>query len=111
MVLEACPDILDFASGGISSWRDLVATAAVVRSAIGVSRDAWAQALKVLGEHDSSIVVAVILQCGDEIKSAGGCLRVLTTKARAGEFSLGLVLMELLCGRASKAAREGKRAG
>ena len=23
MVLEACPDILDFASGGISSWRDL----------------------------------------------------------------------------------------
>ena len=27
MVLEACPDILDFASGGISSWRDLATTA------------------------------------------------------------------------------------
>ena len=49
MVLEACPDILDFASGGISSWRDLATTAAVVRSAIGVSPDAWAQALRGFG--------------------------------------------------------------
>ena len=111
MVLEACPDILDFASGGISSWRDLATTAAVVRSAIGVSPDAWAQALEVLGEHDASIVIAAILQRGEEIKSAGGYLRVLTAKARAGEFSLGPVLMALLRGKAAKAARERKRAG
>ena len=111
MVLEACPDILDFASGGISSWRDLATTAAVVRKAIGVSPDAWAQALEVLGEHDTSIVVAAILQRGEEIKSAGGYLRVLTAKARAGEFSLGPVLMALLRGKAAKAARERKRAG
>jgi len=110
MVLEACPDILDFASGGISSWRDLATTAAVVRKAIGVSPDAWAQALEVLGEHDTSIVIAAILQRGEEIKSAGGYLRVLTAKARAGEFSLGSVLMALLRGKAAKAARERKRA-
>jgi len=111
MVLEACPDILDFASGGISSWRDLATTAAVVRKAIGVSPDAWAQALEVLGEHETSIVIAAILQRGEEIKSAGGYLRVLTAKARAGEFSLGPVLMALLRGKAAKAARERKRAG
>ena len=111
MVLEACPDILDFASGRISSWRDLATTAAVVRKAIGVSPDAWAQALEVLGEHDTSIVIAAILQRGEEIKSAGGYLRVLTAKARAGEFSLGPVLMALLRGKAAKAARERKRAG
>ncbi len=111
MVLEACPDILDFASGGISTWRDLASTAAVVRKAIGVSPDAWAQALEVLGEHDTSIVIAAILQRGEEIKSAGGYLRVLTAKARAGEFSLGPVLMALLRGKAAKAARERKRAG
>jgi replication initiation protein RepC len=111
MVLEACPDILDFASGGISSWRDLATTAAVVRSAIGVSPDAWALALEVLGEHDASIVVAAILQRSDEIKSAGGYLRVLTAKARAGEFSLGPLLMALLRGKAAKTARERKRAG
>ena len=112
MVLEACPDILDYATkGGIDNWRDLATTAATVRSALGVSPDAWAQALEAMGEHDASIVIAAILQRGDEIKSAGGYLRVLTAKARAGEFSLGPVLMALLRGKAAKTARERKRAG
>jgi replication initiation protein RepC len=112
MVLQACPDIVDYAKGGeISSWRDLAAAAATVRSALGVSPDAWAQALDAMGEHDAAIVIAAILQRGDEIKSAGGYLRVLTAKARAGEFSLGPVLMALLRGKAAKGARERKRAG
>jgi replication initiation protein RepC len=111
MVLDACPDILDFAPGGISSWRDFITTSGTVRSALGVSPDAWSQALEVLGEHDSAVVIAAILQRGEEIKSAGGYLRVLTGKARAGEFSLGPVLMALLRGKAAKAARERKRAG
>ena len=111
MVLEACPDIVDYAKGGIACWRDLATTAAIVRSALGVSPDAWAQALEVLGEHDASIVIAAILQRGEEIKSAGGYLRVLTAKARAGEFSLGPVLMALLRGKAAKAARERQEGG
>ena len=111
MVLEACPDILDFASDGISSWRDLATAAALVRPAIGVSPDAWAQALEVMGEHDAAIVIAAILQRGDKIKCAGGYLRVLTAKARAGEFSLGPVLMALLRGKAAKAERERKATG
>jgi replication initiation protein RepC len=112
MVLDACPDIVDYGKGGaISSWRDLATAAATVRSALGVSPDAWSQALEVLGEHDASIVIAAILQRGDEIKSAGGYLRVLTEKARAGEFSLGPVLMALLRGKAAKAARERKKTG
>jgi replication initiation protein RepC len=112
MVLQACPDIVDYGkSGEISCWRDLIDAAAIVRSALGVSPDAWKQALDVLGEHDASIVIAAILQRGEEIKSAGGYLRVLTTKARAGEFSLGPVLMALLRGKAAKAARERRQAG
>ncbi|TXT43554.1 MAG: replication initiation protein RepC [Methylocystaceae bacterium] len=112
MVLQACPDIVDYGKGGqISCWRDLIDAAAIVRSALGVSADAWKQALDVLGEHDASIVIAAILQRGEEIKSAGGYLRVLTGKAREGEFSLGPVLMALLRGKAAKAARERKRAG
>lgn len=111
MVLDACPYILDFAPSGISSWRDLITTSGTVRSALGVSPDAWSQALDVLGEHDAAVVIAAILQRGEEIKSAGGYLRVLTAKARAGEFSLGPVLMALLRGKAAKAARERKRAG
>jgi replication initiation protein RepC len=111
MVLNACPDIVDYAKEGINNWRDLAKTAALVRSALGVSPDAWAQALEAMGEHDASIVIAAILQRGDEIKSAGGYLRVLTAKARAGEFSLGPLLMALLRGRAAKGARERKAAG
>ena len=78
---------------------------------LGVSPDAWARALEAMGEHDASIVIAAILQRGEEIKSAGGYLRVLTAKARAGEFSLGPVLMALLRGKAAKAARQRRAAG
>jgi replication initiation protein RepC len=112
MVLQACPDIVDYAKGGeISCWRDLMSAAATVRSGLGVSPDAWTQALEALGEHDAAIVIAAILQRGEEIKSAGGYLRALTAKARAGEFSLGPVLMALLRGKAAKAARERRQAG
>jgi replication initiation protein RepC len=111
MVLQACPDIADYGKRGeISCWRDLIDAAAIVRSALGVSPDAWKQALDVLGEHDASIVIGAILQRGEEIKSAGGYLRVLTAKAREGEFSLGPVLMALLRGKATK-ARERRQAG
>ncbi|WP_051948943.1 plasmid replication protein RepC [Methylosinus sp. PW1] len=97
MTLAACPDIVDYAKGGdIGNWAEFRAAAAIVRPALGVSPDAWARALEVLGEHDASIVVAAILQRGDEIKSAGGYLRVLTAKAEQGEFSVGPVLMTLL---------------
>ena len=96
MVLQACPDITDYARNGIGSWRDLIATASMVRSMLGVSPSAWEDACEVLGAEDASVVIAAILQRGEAIKSAGGYLRNLTEKARAGQFSLGPVLMARL---------------
>ncbi|SDR63984.1 replication initiation protein RepC [Rhizobiales bacterium GAS113] len=96
MVLDACPDIIDWAKHGISSWRDLLATAGNVRSALGISASAWDDARTVLGDEDAAVVVAAILQRAEMIKSAGGYLRSLTEKARVGQFSLGPVLMALL---------------
>ena len=93
MVLSACPDIVDYAKGGISNWRDFLATAAVVRSMLGISPSAWEEAQKVMGEVPAAIVVACILQRGIAINSAGGYLRGLTRKAEVGEFSLGPILM------------------
>jgi len=93
MVLSACPDIVDYAKGGISNWRDFLATAAVVRSMLGISPSAWEEAQTILGETPAAIVVACILQRGTAIRSAGGYLRGLTRKAEAGEFSLGPILM------------------
>lgn len=96
LVLRACPDIADYARNGISTWEGLVQTADLVRAALGVSPDAWLHAREVMGDIDAAIVVAAILQRSDHISSAGGYLRALTDKARAGEFSLGPVLMALL---------------
>ena len=106
MVLEACPDIVDYAKGGISNWRDLQATSAVVRSMLGISPSAWEAAQSVMGELPAAIVVAAILQRGAAITSAGGYLRELTRKAEVGEFTLGPMLMALIGAR----NREKKRA-
>jgi replication initiation protein RepC len=96
MVLDACPHILDYARQGIASWRDFVATASLVRSMLGISPSAWEEANNVLGPEEAAVVVAAILQRAEAIKSAGGYLRSLTEKARAGQFSLGPVLMALI---------------
>ena len=106
MVLEACPDIVDYAKGGISNWRDLLIVAAVVRSMLGISPSAWQAAQSVMGELPAAIVVAAILQRGAAITSAGGYLRELTRKAEVGEFTIGPMLMALI----GRRKREKRRA-
>ena len=105
MVLEACPDILEYAKGGIASWRDFVATAVVVRAMLGISPSAWEEAQTVMGERQASTVVAAILQRGEAISNAGGYLRDLTRKAAAGQFSTGPMLMALIGGRKQERKR------
>lgn len=96
MVLDACPDVIDYAKGGISNWRDFLATANVVRPLIGVSPSAWEEAQSAMGEVYAAIVLACILQKGPTINSAGGYIRELTRKSQAGEFSIGPMLMALI---------------
>ena len=62
MVLSACPDIVDYAKGGIANWRDFLATAAVVRPMLGISPSAWEEARTVMGEAEAAVVVACLLQ-------------------------------------------------
>ncbi len=99
MVLDACPDICDYAKTGISNWRDFMATVAVVRPMLGISPSAWEEARTIMGEVQAAVVVAAILQRGAAINSAGGYIRDLTKKAEAGGFSLGPMLMALIGGR------------
>lgn len=93
LILKACPDILDYAAEGIASWRDLMKTAAQVRGFLGISPSAYEDALDVLGQENTAVVIACILQRSNHINSAGGYLRSLTEKARGGEFSVGSMLM------------------
>lgn len=111
MVLEACPDILDYAGAGsgagegsgeapaIRNWAAFLKTAELVRAMLGISPDAWRDAVETMGLVDASIVIAAILQKGDDIRFPGGYLRALTEKKREGQFSVGPILMALISAR------------
>ena len=105
MVLEACPDISDYARAGIGNWRDFVAAAGLVRSVLGISPSAYDEAVAILGPEDAGVIVAAILQRGEAIRSPGGYLRNLVDKAKAGQFSLGPVLMALIRARGREKLR------
>lgn len=106
-VLKACPEIIDYAADGIASWRDLMAVAAQVRGYLGVSPSAYEDACHVMGPENAAIVVACILQRAQHINSAGGYLRALTEKARAGEFTVGPMLMAAFKSNGSTARMAG----
>jgi replication initiation protein RepC len=109
MVIDACPDLIDWAkSGSISGWSEFVVAAGTARSALGISPSAYEDARDVMGEIPAAIVVAAILQKGESVRSPGSYLRGLTEKARGGDFSLGPMLMALL--RSKVRSGERKRA-
>lgn len=116
MVLEACPDVkgLHFGAEPLTRWSGFIETARTIRPMLGISPDAWGEAVTVLGERSAAIVVATILQRSEHsseattgetgttvngspaIRSPGGYLRALTEQARAGTFVIGPVLMALI---------------
>ncbi|MEI2298824.1 plasmid replication protein RepC [Ensifer sp. MJa1] len=97
LVLQACPEIMMYRPGGaVSSWRDLMAAAVVVRSMLGVGPSAYQDACEVMGPENAAATIACILERAGHINSAGGYLRDLTAKAPQGEFSLGPMLMALM---------------
>lgn len=97
MVVRACPQIEDYAlAGRITSWRDLMAAAVVVRSMLGVSPSAYQEACEVLGPEDAAVAIACILERAGHINSAGGYLRDLTSRAKRSEFSLWPMVIALM---------------
>jgi replication initiation protein RepC len=114
IVLDACPNMLWLVKGGggIRNWRDFLAAAEVARPTMGISPSAWEEARTALGEQQAAITIAAIYQRQDEINSAGGYLRSLTDRAKAGKFSVWPMIMALLRAKleASKAAGNGAEA-
>jgi replication initiation protein RepC len=104
LVLKSCPDILDYAQGGISDWYDMVATAHFVRGMMGISPDAWENAQRAMGPENAAVVLACMLQRVADIHSPGGYLRALTNKSTEGAFSPGPMVMALLNGGEGQAA-------
>ncbi|GAA0241765.1 hypothetical protein LNAOJCKE_4892 [Methylorubrum aminovorans] len=94
-VLEACPQVEEFAPSGIRSWHDLLDTADRIRPMLGISPSAWQDAQDAMGPEGAAITLAAILERNDEIKNAGAYLRSLTDRKRSGKYSLGPVLQAL----------------
>ena len=108
MVLKACPDVEDYAKGGIENWRDLVVViATIVRPMLGISPSAWEAARDAMGEIPATITVCAILQRAESISSGGGYLRELTRRAGEGKFSVGPMLMALLNVKGGVARKSG----
>ena len=98
IVLDACPNMLWLVKGGggIRNWREFLAAAEVARPTMGVSPSAWEEARTAMGEQQAAITIAAIYQRQDQINSAGGYLRSLTDRAKAGKFSVWPMVMALL---------------
>jgi replication initiation protein RepC len=96
LVIAGCPSIKTFYQGDIRHWHQLFDAACQVRPAMGISASAWEEAQRCMGPEQASIVVVAMLERFAEIKSPGGYLRALTSKAAAGEFSCGPMVMALM---------------
>ena len=108
VVLQACPQISDYAAGGaIGSWRELMSAAVTVRAMLGVSPSAYQDACDIMGPENAATVIACILERGGHINSAGGYLRDLTRRTERGEFALGPMLMALYRSNGNGGTRAG----
>ena len=103
-VIEACPDIVEYAKHGVRDWNDLVATANLVSGLLGVSPGGWKEARSSLGDCGAAAAIAYILQRGSAIRSAGGYLRRLSRKNAAGEMSINRMVMASLHARRRQVA-------
>jgi len=102
LVIASCPSLKTFYQGDIRHWHQLFDAACHVRPAMGISVSAWEEAKRCMGPEQASIVVVAMLERFADIRSPGGYLRALTSKAAAGEFSCGPMVMALI-GRRSAA--------
>jgi replication initiation protein RepC len=100
-----CPTLADYARDGLADWADVLKTAELVRSMLGISPDAWRKAREAMGDISAAIVVAAILERSASIRSAGGYLRALTERAELGRFSLQPMLAALENGGAGRGDR------
>ena len=96
LVIAGCPSLKTFYQGDIRHWHQLFDAACHVRPAMGISASAWEEAQRFMGPEQASIVLAAILERFSDIRSPGGYLRALTSKAAAGEFSCGPMVMALM---------------
>ncbi len=102
------------------SWRELLEASWMVRSELGMSQHAWAQACVVLGQTEAVTMLAAICarHAAGDVKSLGGLMRRMVELHERGELRLDRTLFGLpRCsprgrvagGACTRAVKEGRK--
>ena len=87
-VLNVSPELKPYIFTASPSWTDIVEAANGLRQQLGISRPAWIDACHVMGRYQAATAVAVIAAKGENIRSPGGYLRGMISRAQNGELHL-----------------------
>jgi replication initiation protein RepC len=88
LVLHVSPELKPYIFTASPSWADIVEAADGLRQQLGISRSAWIDACQAMGRYQAATAVAVIAAKGETIRSPGGYLRGMTSRAETGELHL-----------------------
>ena len=87
-VLNVSPELKPYIFTASPSWADIVEAANGLRQQLGISRSAWIDACQTMGRYQAATAVAVIAAKGKTIRSPGGYLRGMISRAQNGELHL-----------------------
>jgi len=107
-ILAVAPAFRDWTDSARAGWGELEQAAFHVRSALGISPQAWGQARITLGQVEAITVLAAICarHAAGQVRSPGGLLRRMVELHQAG----GLRLDRTLFGLAEKVDANKRRA-
>lgn len=93
-ILAASPDLCPGIASGDPSWGELVGSAERLAAQSGISKHAFHEAIRIMGERGAaaSVFAAVQKHRRGEVRRPGAYLRGMTRKADAGELNLGRTL-------------------
>jgi replication initiation protein RepC len=87
-VLNVSPELKPYIHTTSPNWADIVEAANGLRQELGISRPAWIEACQVMGRYQAATAVAVIAAKRETIRSPGGYLRGIISRAHNGELHL-----------------------
>jgi Replication protein C C-terminal region len=87
-VLTVSPELKPYLFTASPSWADLVEAANGLRQQLGISRPAWIDACQAMGRYQATMAIAVIAAKVETIRSPGGYLRAMISRAQTGELHL-----------------------
>ena len=92
LVLEAIPEFHAYLDDpGSAEWEQVGAAAYEVALRLGINLSAWREARETMGANRAAVAVATVLarfMAGEISKSAGGYLRAMCERERAGGLHL-----------------------